>query len=41
MKDESDRLGKITRNLLPIQFFTFGIGFGFVALDIILNLYSK
>jgi ABC-type bacteriocin/lantibiotic exporter with double-glycine peptidase domain len=41
MKDESDRLGKITRNLLPIQFFTFGIGFGFVALDIIFNLYSK
>ena len=41
MKNESDRLGNITRYLLPIQFITFGIGFLFVALDIILNLYKK
>jgi hypothetical protein len=41
MKTESERLGKITRNLLPVQFITFGIGFLSIALDIILNLYTK
>ncbi len=38
MKEESAKLGKITRKWLPIQLITFLIGTFFVALDIILHI---
>jgi hypothetical protein len=39
MKDEANKLGEITRKLLPFQFFTFVVGFFFITLDVIWHLF--
>lgn len=39
MKNDADKLGKMTRSLLSAQFYTFMAGFFFVFADVVCNLF--